>query len=307
VDFERGQPVGDGGSGPAVPFASDVGEDDADEGVDEEGENTGSGDFDGGVGGFTDGFEKAVFEAADDARPAPIGGNEGAGERLNGSGEGEHGAGERELKADEIDAEEAGLFGRAHETGDAETDESHGEVHKDEEERVREGISRDVAKALHEDEHPHGLDAGENGEEPGFGSEVGEGAKSGEFFFLEEEAFAGDFARGIVGAHEGQEDDLEHDESGNETAGFELGLEKVGPFFEFGDGIVVHGFGEALDGVDAFRGENDDENGETEDDGELEKKLDAIPDEDFPPAREESEKLGGDAGEFYLLRLFVEW
>ena len=72
-------------------------------------------------------------------------------------------------------------------------------------------------------------------------------------------------------------------------------------FLEFGDDIFVDGFREALDGIDAFGGEDDDEEGKAEEDCELKEELDAIAHEDFPPAREEGEELGGDAGEFYGL------
>lgn len=80
----------------------------------------------GGGGDLSDGIVKGGgFHGAQAAGPTPVGGDEGLGEGFDGFGQGEHGTAEGELKSNEVDAEDGGFFGGAHEGGDAETDGAH--------------------------------------------------------------------------------------------------------------------------------------------------------------------------------------
>ncbi len=137
----------------------------------------------------------------------------------------------------------------------------------------------------------------EAGEEGDFGEEVGGGAESAEFFFFVDGAFTGDFPGGVVRAHEGEEDDLEHDDAGDGGADFGLVGSNGLLFFDFLEDVVLAGIGEAADVAVGFTAEERYEDGEADEDGELEKDLAAIAEEDAPAAGEEGGELGEEAGE----------
>ena len=282
---------------PAGAFATGVSDDETEEEVATEPPEA---ECDGcwvGLGDGEDGVIGAgLAHGLDEARPAPIGGDERLGEGAEGFGEGEDGAAEGELEANEIDGNERGLFGGFHEAGEAEADESEGGVDEDEEEGLVGEISIEVDDEVNEDGHPDGLDEDEGTEEAGFGGDVGGDADAGEFFFFEDEAFAGDFAGAVIGADEGEEDDLEHHEAGDEAAAFhEFGAE-ADFIFELFEDVAGDDAVEVADLGEAVEGEDDDEDGEADEESDLEVEAGAIAEENFPAAGEEDGELGEGGG-----------
>ena len=74
-------------------------------------------------------------------------------------------------------------------------------------------IAAERPEELHKPRHPEGLHNDEEGKECHFAHQIGERAYSSEFFLLENLALPGDFTGRIIRAHQGEEDDLEHDHS----------------------------------------------------------------------------------------------
>jgi hypothetical protein len=277
---------------PAAAAAAEVGE--GEPGEEMEGED-GEAKEEGREGGLGHHLHDVVVAFAahglEDAGPAPVGGNEGAGDEVKGLREGEDGAGERELEADEVDGSEGGLFGRLEPGGEAEADGGHGAIDQSEEEDLLEEIAGEAADQMDEGTHPNGLGQDQDGEEGNLRGEVAGGAKAGEFFLLELGAFGGDFASGIVGPHEGQENDLKHDESGDETAdagGLDKEFTSVDELLD--DGLVEAHL-EIFDIREAIPSEDGDENGKAEKEGGLQGELNGVAEENDKAAFHEGEEL----------------
>src|SRR5690606_512365 len=119
-----------------------------------------------------------------------------------------------------------------------------------------------------------------------FAPDVDGGAHAAEFFFFKNRSFARDLASGVVRSHQGEEDDLEHDQPGDEAAEVQVEGDGFGLRFEgrFGGG---DGFGESPGLFDAVEFEDDDEKGEADENGELQEKLPFVAEENFPAPGEE--------------------
>ena len=108
---------------------------------------------------------------------------------------------------------------------------------------------------MHRDEHA---------EEGGLREDVGERAQAGEFFLLENQPFAGDLARGVIRAHQREQDDLKHDQPGDEAAGVHA-VELLHDFaLHLLDDIAADRRGEAFHLRQAIQREDDDEERETQ-------------------------------------------
>ncbi len=191
-----------------------------------------------------------------------------------------------------------GFLGAAAQGADAEADGGHGGGGEHEEGELHQQVPRQAADDhVHEHAHPQALGEDEDAEEEDFAGEVGAGAEAAEFFPLEDEALAGDLARGVVAGHEGDEDDLEHDEAADEAAGLEL-LELVpGLPLDLVEHVAVLALVELAEGLDAVEGEDDDEQGEAKEHGQVQPDLPGIPAEDGPAPAQEHADLGGEAGQ----------
>ena len=293
------------GSIPLMAEAADPGEDEAGgevEGEDGDGEG-GVGD-DGGGDGEVEGDE--VVGGAHGGKlagPGPVGGDEGLDEFLEGDGESEDGAGQGELEADEVDAEEGGLLGGAEEGADRKADGGHGAIDEEEEEGAVGQGAGEVGEVVDKERHPEGLGTDEDAEEEGFAEQIGGGTEAGEAFLFIDEALARDFAGGVVGAHEGEENDLEHHQTGDEAA--DAGLAFDGASLDVdglndGEVAMAGGLGH---GADAIVREEDDEQGEAQQEGEVEEELGAVAQEKGEAAGEEDTELaeeGGELGRFMI-------
>ena len=196
------------------------------------------------------------------------------------------------MEADEVDGNERGLFGGFHQAGEAEADESEGGVDEDEEEGLGGEASVEADDEVNEEGHPDGLDEDEDTEEAGFGSDVGGDADAGELFFFEDEAFASDFAGPVIGAHEGEEDDLEHHEAGDEASAFHEFAAEADFIFELFEDVARDDAVEVADLREAVEGEDDDEDGEADEESDLEIEARAIAEENLPTTGEEDGELG---------------
>ena len=81
-----------------------------------------------------------------------------------------------------------------------------------------EQIAREMADGIDEKRHPERLGGQDEREVNRLACEKSRGPQPGEFFLLEDGALAGDFAGGIIRAHEGEQDHLEHHQSGDQAA-----------------------------------------------------------------------------------------
>lgn len=287
------------GSIPLMAEATDPGEDEAGGEVEgEDGDREGRVGDDGGGDGEVEGDEVVGgAHGGELAGPGPVGGDEGLDKLLQGSGEGEDRAGQGELEADEVDAEEGGLLGGTEEGADRKADEGHGAIDEEEEEGAVGQGAGEVGEVVDKERHPEGLGTDEDAEEEGFAEQIGSGTQAGEAFLFIDEALARDFAGGVVGAHEGQEDDLEHHQTGDEAA--EAGLAFDGACLnvdglEDGEVAMACGLGH---GADAIVGEEDDEKGKAQQEGKVEEELGAVPQEKGEAAGEQDTELAEEGGE----------
>ncbi len=294
------------GSIPLMAEATDPGEDEAGGEVEgEDGDREGGVGDDGGGDGEVEGDEVVGgAHGGELAGPGPVGGDKGLDEFLQGSGEGEDRAGQGELEADEIDAEEGGLLGGTEEGADRKADGGHGAIDEEEEEgAVRQGAG-EVGEVVYKKGHPEGLGTDEDAEEEGFAEQIGGGTEAGEAFLFIDEALARDFAGGVVGAHEGEEDDLEHHQTGDEAA--EAGLAFDGARLnvdglEDGEVAVTSGLGHR---ADAIVGEEDDKKREAQQEGKVEEELGAVAQEKGEAAGEEDTELTEEGGELGRIMIY---
>ena len=94
------------------------------------------------------------LERLDGAGPRPVGGDEGAGERLDVFRQSEDSARQRKLEAYEINGEQRRLFGGAHQRGDGQADGGHGRIDEQEKNDVFDELAAEGSEEVHEKRHP---------------------------------------------------------------------------------------------------------------------------------------------------------
>lgn len=104
----------------------------------------------------------------------------------------------------------------------------------------------------------------------------------------------GDFAGGVVGTDEGEEDDLKHDDATDEGADFGGVGEEGEGFGVLACGGDVEAEGEVTDGWESIPSEESDDEGEAEDEAEVEGELVWVAGEEEVAAVEEGEGLAED-------------
>ncbi len=159
-----------------------------------------------------------------------------------------------------------------------------------------EEVTAELPEELNKDRHPEGLGEDKAGEESELAHQVGEGADPAELLFFHDLPFSGHFPGGVVGAHEGQQNDLEHDDAGDGRAHPDLVVAHLDLGLEFQQHVLLREIGEPLDRFIAPLREQGHEDGKTDQDGELQEDLGPVAEEDLPPPGQEGGKLAEDSG-----------